>query len=571
MRRFTRLTNAFSKKIENHCHSLALYFVWYNWVRIHKAHRTTPAMAAGLTEKLMNMSDIARLDKAKNGRLRVRKKALTVLARKRGISNAAISELLHSSIKSTRHYFKLYSEAGLSALFGSRTQHSAMPSSGTEKTRHIFELLHQKPTSFGINRTSWTQKALIQAYKARYNETISRSTVRQLIKDAGYSWRKARRVLTSPDPDYREKVELLGRTLLSLSESELFFFLDEWGPVQVRKRGGKAYSPKHAIPRIPRLQTSKGTVDLVAALSATTNQMTWTFTKSKDTHSMASLLEILYNQYQTYSKLYVTWDALSWHNSTELMNWLDQFNETSRRHAAGPVIDLLPLPTSAQFLNVIEGVLSAMTRAVINNSDYSCPDDMKLAISRHFNDRNQHFKDNPRRAGKVIWDVDFFHGLDAFSDGDCRNGRRASRHQPDPRQPRSLAPTWRPRLSVTPTNRAMIGVGCCWLSQCHWYSACGCGQTGMLPGLGRRGVTGCRQTAPQCCRRTAYGTRSSQAACTGTTHWHGPDRAFRPRQLGMRECHRRGLRRRARLSDPRSGLNLRMRTDCDAPAASARW
>jgi IS1 family transposase len=59
MRRFTRLTNAFSKKAENHCHSLALYFVWYNWVRTHKAHKVTPAMAAGLTDKLMDMKDIA--------------------------------------------------------------------------------------------------------------------------------------------------------------------------------------------------------------------------------------------------------------------------------------------------------------------------------------------------------------------------------------------------------------------------------------------------------------------------------------------------------------------------------
>jgi hypothetical protein len=67
----------------------------------------------------------------------------------------------------------------------------------------------------------------------------------------------------------------------------------------------------------------------------------------------------------------------------------------------------------------------------------------------------------------------------------------------------------------------MIGVGCCWLSQCHWYSACGCGQTGMLPGLGRRGVTGCRQTAPQCCRRTAYGTRSSRVHRHNALAWPG--------------------------------------------------
>ena len=57
MRRFTRLTNAFSKKTDNHCHALALYFVWYNFVRLHKV----PAMAAGLTDKVMDVADIVRL------------------------------------------------------------------------------------------------------------------------------------------------------------------------------------------------------------------------------------------------------------------------------------------------------------------------------------------------------------------------------------------------------------------------------------------------------------------------------------------------------------------------------
>jgi IS1 family transposase len=58
MRRFTRLTNAFSKKLENHCHALALYFCFYNFVRIHKSLRVTPAMAAGITDKLWTMENI---------------------------------------------------------------------------------------------------------------------------------------------------------------------------------------------------------------------------------------------------------------------------------------------------------------------------------------------------------------------------------------------------------------------------------------------------------------------------------------------------------------------------------
>lgn len=65
MRRFTRLTNAFSKRIENHCHQLALYFVWYNFVRQHKTLRVSPAMAAGISDRLMDMKDVADLIEAR--------------------------------------------------------------------------------------------------------------------------------------------------------------------------------------------------------------------------------------------------------------------------------------------------------------------------------------------------------------------------------------------------------------------------------------------------------------------------------------------------------------------------
>jgi IS1 family transposase len=58
MRRFTRLTNGFSKKVENHAHSVALHFAYYNFVRIHKTLRMTPAMAAGVTDRLWDMSDL---------------------------------------------------------------------------------------------------------------------------------------------------------------------------------------------------------------------------------------------------------------------------------------------------------------------------------------------------------------------------------------------------------------------------------------------------------------------------------------------------------------------------------
>ena len=102
----------------------------------------------------------------------------------------------------------------------------------------------------------------------------------------------------------------------------------------------------------------------------------------------------------------MTWDAAAWHNSGPFLEALDQFNEETRALSIGPIIELVPLPISSQFLNVIEGVLSGMTRAVINDSDYPDAGQMKQAISKHFSERNEHFRHNPsesvRKSGSLI-------------------------------------------------------------------------------------------------------------------------------------------------------------------------
>jgi transposase-like protein len=63
MRRFTRLTNGFSKKIENHCHAIALHFMHYNFARIRETLRVTPAMAAGVADRVWSLAEIADLAK----------------------------------------------------------------------------------------------------------------------------------------------------------------------------------------------------------------------------------------------------------------------------------------------------------------------------------------------------------------------------------------------------------------------------------------------------------------------------------------------------------------------------
>jgi hypothetical protein len=63
----------------------------------------------------------------------------------------------------------------------------------------------------------------------------------------------------------------------------------------------------------------------------------------------------------------------------------------------------MPLPSGAQFLNVIESVFSGMARAILNNSNYQSVLGCKEAIDRYFAERNQAFLEHPRRAGNKIW------------------------------------------------------------------------------------------------------------------------------------------------------------------------
>ncbi|KQQ19576.1 transposase [Methylobacterium sp. Leaf122] len=68
MRRFSRLTNAFSKKVENHAYAVALHFMYYNFVRLHAKLRVSPAMAAGVTDRLWGIGDIVSLVEAADER-----------------------------------------------------------------------------------------------------------------------------------------------------------------------------------------------------------------------------------------------------------------------------------------------------------------------------------------------------------------------------------------------------------------------------------------------------------------------------------------------------------------------
>src|ERR1700758_5465803 len=77
--------------------------------------------------------------------------------------------------------------------------------------------------------------------------------------------RRARQVLTSSDPNYRAKVEVIIQTLQTLGDTETLFFIDELGPLSVKKHGGRSFVKKGEALVVPQLQTPKGSIVLAGA------------------------------------------------------------------------------------------------------------------------------------------------------------------------------------------------------------------------------------------------------------------------------------------------------------------
>jgi len=164
-------------------------------------------------------------------------------------------------------------------------------------------------------------------------------------------------------------------------------------------KGGKRLTPKGTRPSYPQFQKSKGWLIMTAALELSTNQITHFYSLKKDTEEMIKLMDILIDEYSNEKTLYLSWDAASWHISKKLNERIEIINQDRNL----PKIKVAPLPSRAQFLNVIESIFSGMSKAIIHNSNYQSVKECKDAIDAYFKDRNEYFKINPKKAGKKIW------------------------------------------------------------------------------------------------------------------------------------------------------------------------
>ena len=331
---------------------------------------------------------------------RQRDRAISALMHDYGFSNNLIAKTLDINRRTSRKYLRRYKEGGAISLLTPHQVKQRKADSGDLKDA-VFRLLHEPPKTYGINRGSWNLKEL-RTTLADQGFCIGAKTLRTVIHDAGWKWKKAKIVLTSQDPEYSDKLASIQTILRGLTPDDAFFSIDEFGPFSIKMKPGRLLAAPGQQPVVPQWQKSRGCMIMTAALELGSNQVTHFYSQRKNTTEMLRMMNVLLEKYAERHTIYLSWDAASWHMSKKLFNAVAEHNEKASS-LSRPVVQTVPLPAGAQFLNVIEAIFSGMARAIIHNSNYSSVDEAQHAINSYFEKRNQHFQDHPKKAGNKIW------------------------------------------------------------------------------------------------------------------------------------------------------------------------
>ena len=260
-----------------------------------------------------------------------------------------ISRFLLLALNTVSRWRNQFRNGGLSSVFRVRSL-NPKKSNLSEYREAVFSILHAPPSAYGFNRTSWRMEDIVRVLRDR-GLRLCKDSVLQIIRKAGFRFRKAKKVLTSNDPDYKQKLEEITNILRSLKPDEKFFSVDEYGPFAVKMQGGRSRVAPGEFKAVPQYGKSKGSLILTAALELSENQITHFYSERKNTQEMLKLLEILLIKYrQPGVHLLLLRDRPTWHASKKLYQRVEEINSpqyqpaTNRHWLSRPTAFLCSIP-----------------------------------------------------------------------------------------------------------------------------------------------------------------------------------------------------------------------------------
>jgi transposase len=219
-----------------------------------------------------------------------RKIVVAAMAKEAGFSRRAIAQHLDLARGTVRSHLEAYAAGDVDTLIQRKLRPHKADNENFKKA--LFGLLHEPPSLSGYNRTSWRLEDLRQEM-AKRGEPACRDVIRQVIRKAGFRWKAAKVVLTSTDPEYREKLAHVQNVLSNLGDDERFFSVDEYGPFAVKAKAGRLLAGPDDHPSVAQWQKSKGWLILTAAVELSQNRVTHFYSRAKNTTEMIRLATIL--------------------------------------------------------------------------------------------------------------------------------------------------------------------------------------------------------------------------------------------------------------------------------------
>ena len=264
------------------------------------------------------------LSVCKSGRLTGRNKALLALALLQALPLSHVQKYIQVSSSTLYRWKGLFVAAGFSALAAPRQRRNLLVNRSDLKDA-IFKPPSTSPTLHGFPRTNWRAVDLKQALQTQGLRT-SLWTIRRIIRAAKYQWRKAKIVLTSSDPDYREKVDHIKGILKALSDEERFFSFNNSAHSEFDSCQGSSFVSREKS-RQCRVAEGRGTLIIIGALELSSNQISHSYSEKKNTSEMIKMVEHLRREYRAAKKLDISWEQLMAHfqetcRSYRVLQWM---------------------------------------------------------------------------------------------------------------------------------------------------------------------------------------------------------------------------------------------------------
>jgi transposase len=318
------------------------------------------------------------------------RRCLVVLMSSQGKSAAEIAEALgadHDWVRDVIHGFNRDRMDSLSPRWaGGRP-----PTITLEMRARITEIAKTRPQLLKEPFTRWSLTKLRDyLIRTKVVPGISKERLRQILLEDRVFLHRTKSWKRSPDPDFDSKAARVLRLYRRPPADGVVVCFDEHGPITPTPHAGWGWARIHRPPRIPaNYRKNKGVRFFFGAYDVPKDQLTGRWYAHKTAARVLAFLRFIRRRYHDRGRIYVVLDNLSAHFTADIRSW-----------AKDNDLELVPIPTYASWLNLIEAEFRQITEFVISNSDYQSHEEIQLACSAYLKRRNADARRDPegRRA-----------------------------------------------------------------------------------------------------------------------------------------------------------------------------